>query len=62
MKNDKGKTKEWFNLKLKSGLKNTHQELSPEQIVVFVQKTDCHVCHRVYLSTYLKDKKGGICI
>jgi hypothetical protein len=47
-------------LKLKSGLKNTYQELSPEQIVGVCSKTVCHVCPQsLFINIFGKIKRKG---
>jgi IS30 family transposase len=58
MKTTKGKTKENdLTFEIKERIKEyLHQELSPE-IVGVCSKNGLSCVHRVYLSTYLKDKK-----
>jgi IS30 family transposase len=63
-KTTKGKTKRNdLTLEIKERIKEyLYQELSPEQIVGVCSKTVVMCVHRVYLSTYLEDKRKGICI
>jgi IS30 family transposase len=50
-------------LEIKERIKEyLYQELSPEQIVGVCSKTDVMCVHRVYLSTYLEDKRKRGCI